>query len=271
MHVVADERDYLPDALAMLQTGVHDEHPRVRLEAIRGLSFFNSLEAVDATLAVLDLPLDPPLEYTLEHTLAALEPLWSDAFQQGRMASNGRAQAFITRYLERRRPGLAAKEHLKRMLNPDSSAEARNDGYAALEKLSGNRENGKAVFQRVCTACHRVGETGYEFGPNQSDVGKRLQRREILEAILEPSKKVDPKYVTTTVITTTGKTEIGFVESKTDTSLTLLMAEGKRKTIPADEIDETFETKQSSMPENLASTLAPVEFLDVVEYLVSLK
>ena len=27
------------------------------------------------------------------------------------------------------------------------------------------------------------------------------------------------------------------------------------------------ETKQSSMPENLASTLAPSEFLDVVEYL----
>jgi hypothetical protein len=32
-----------------------------------------------------------------------------------------------------------------------------------------------------------------------------------------------------------------------------------------------FETNQSSMPENLASTLAPAEFLDVVEYLTTLK
>jgi hypothetical protein len=31
------------------------------------------------------------------------------------------------------------------------------------------------------------------------------------------------------------------------------------------------ETNQSSMPENLASTLAPAEFLDVVEFLTEQK
>ena len=127
------------------------------------------------------------------------------------------------------------------------------------------------MFQRVCAACHKVGDVGHDFGPNQSDVGKRLKRREIIEAIIEPSKKVDPKYVTTTIITADGKTEVGFVLNKTDDSLTLLMAEGKRKTFTKDDIDQMFETKQSSMPENLASVLAPTEFLDVIEYLTTLK
>ena len=43
MHLVADERDYLPNAFELLAAGVRDENPRVRLEAVRGLSFFPTL------------------------------------------------------------------------------------------------------------------------------------------------------------------------------------------------------------------------------------
>jgi hypothetical protein len=38
-----------------------------------------------------------------------------------------------------------------------------------------------------------------------------------------------------------------------------------------DDIDEVVEMKQSSMPENLAATLAPTEFLDLIEYLTRLR
>jgi hypothetical protein len=38
-----------------------------------------------------------------------------------------------------------------------------------------------------------------------------------------------------------------------------------------EDIEDMAEMKQSSMPENLAATLAPEEFLDVIEYLDSLK
>ena len=59
--------------------------------------------------------------------------------------------------------------------------------------------------------------------------------------------------------------------NRRDGSITLLMAEGKQETIAKDDIDEMYETKQSSMPDNLAGTMAPAEFLDVVEYLTTLK
>ena len=49
--------------------------------------------------------------------------------------------------------------------------------------------------------------------------------------IIEPSKKVDPKYVTTTILTNDGKVDIGFIVSKTKDSVTLLMAGGKQETI----------------------------------------
>jgi putative membrane-bound dehydrogenase-like protein len=271
MHIVADERAYLPAAFEMLKAGVADEHPRVRLEAVRGLSFFSTMESVNAALAALDLPLDPWIRYTVEHAIGALEPAWSEAFQSGTLAAdNPEAREFIARYVARRRPGLAAQRPLQVVLNPDSAAEARERGYEALERLEGDRRNGQEVFRRVCAVCHRVGDSGYEFGPDQTDVGKRLTHREIIESIIEPSKKLDAKYITSTVITADGRALVGFVKEKTDKSLTLLMQEGKTQSLALDEIEEIVEMKQSSMPENLASTLAPGEFLDVVEYLRSL-
>lgn len=272
MHLVADEREYLPAALELLQAGVHDENPRVRLEAIRGLSFFPTPSAVEAALDVLKLPTDSFIDYTLEHTLAAQEPAWQEAYQSGTLAvGNERAHDFIASYLARRLPGIAAQSVLKKLINPESSAKTRGKAYTELEAMPGDEKNGHAVFTRLCVSCHKVGNTGYTFGPDLSDVGKRLSRHELVESIIEPSKKVEPKYVTTTVVTNDGKSNIGFIISKNKDSITLLMAEGKQATIAADDIDEQLQTNQSSMPENLASTLSPAEFLDVIEFLSTRK
>jgi putative heme-binding domain-containing protein len=198
--------------------------------------------------------------------------VWTEAYQSGTLAAgNGTGDEFIARIVARRQPGLAAQGHLKVVINPDAPAAARRRAYESLEKLRGSERNGQFVFQRVCANCHKVRNTGFQFGPELSDAGRRLTRPELIESIIEPSKKVDPKYVTTTVITVDGKTETGFVAQRSETSLTLLTAEGKQKTFALDDIDDMFETNQSSMPENLASTLAPAEFLDVIEYLTTLK
>jgi putative heme-binding domain-containing protein len=272
MHVAADEREYLPEAFELFAAGVRDEHPRVRLEAIRGLSFFPTLEATHAALAALDLPMDSWLQYTLEHALGSQETAWSDAFAAGTLAAaDSPTHAFIAEYIERRRPGLAAKEHVAALLDPETPDATREEAYDALEQMEGHTGYGQRVFQRVCAGCHRVGNTGYQFGPDLSDVGKRLKRREIIESVMEPSKLVDPKYVTTTLVTIDGLSAMGLVVHRDEDSLTLLMAEGKVKEYPLDEIEETSEINQSSMPENLAGTLAPTEFLDVIEFLSSLE
>jgi putative membrane-bound dehydrogenase-like protein len=269
-HTVADERAYLPNAQELLAERGLDEHPRVRLEAIRGLSFFPNMDAVNASLAVLEKPMDSWLNYTLEHTLVALEPAWSGAYADGTLAlDNAVGREFIEKMLSSRRPGLVAETHLKVLVNPQISDAARLRAYLAVEGLHGKTDGGEAVFKRVCAACHKIGDVGFEFGPNLGDVGKRLTRREIIESIIEPSKKVDPKFVATTIITVDGKTEIGLVVKKADDSITIVGGDGKPKEIARDEIEELEETKQSSMPENLSSTLAPTEFLDVIEYLTT--
>ncbi|HEY2252339.1 MAG TPA: PVC-type heme-binding CxxCH protein, partial [Planctomycetaceae bacterium] len=216
VHLVADERDYLPNALDLLTAAVHDENPRVRLEAIRGLSFLPSSSAVTATLAAFELPTDTWIDYTLEHTFAALEPQWKDAYQAGKLTiENDHAKSFLDTYIQRRAPGAAAQAELKKLINPTSTDTVRAKAYAKVELMPGDASNGRSVFSRLCVSCHKIGSTGYTFGPDLSEVGKRLTRHDIVESIIEPSKKVDPKYVTTTIVTNEGKTLVGFVVGKT--------------------------------------------------------
>jgi glucose/arabinose dehydrogenase len=64
------------DALALLQKAVNDPHPRVRLEGIRGLSFFRGDQAAaarDIAYESLAYEQDDYLEYTLKETLATLD------------------------------------------------------------------------------------------------------------------------------------------------------------------------------------------------------
>jgi glucose/arabinose dehydrogenase len=66
-------RDRVPDVLKVLQARVNDENPRVRLEAVRALSFFHTQEALDIAVESLVYEQDQYLEYTLKETMATLE------------------------------------------------------------------------------------------------------------------------------------------------------------------------------------------------------
>jgi hypothetical protein len=66
-------RDDVSGPLARLRVLVNDEHPRVRLEAVRALSFFSSQEALDIAVESLLYDQDDYLEYTLQETMTTLE------------------------------------------------------------------------------------------------------------------------------------------------------------------------------------------------------
>ena len=66
----------MSEPLVLLKVQVNDEHPRVRLEAIRALSFFQGAQAAQAQEIVLDAllyPDDDYIKYTLRETMDALE------------------------------------------------------------------------------------------------------------------------------------------------------------------------------------------------------
>ncbi|MGO8701635.1 MAG: HEAT repeat domain-containing protein [Limisphaerales bacterium] len=67
-------RDRVPDAIGLFKMLADDSNPRVRLEGVRGASFFRTADAADAALTALKHPMDYYLQYTLGETLRQLKP-----------------------------------------------------------------------------------------------------------------------------------------------------------------------------------------------------
>lgn len=61
------------DALGRLEARIHDDHPRVRLEAVRALSFLSGDDAIELALGVLEHDMDDSLQYALDETMRSLE------------------------------------------------------------------------------------------------------------------------------------------------------------------------------------------------------
>jgi putative heme-binding domain-containing protein len=81
--------DRLADPLSLLAVRVAEEHPRVRLEAVRALAGVRSMRAAELALQVLDRPMDHFLDYALWLTINELQPVWLPALQKGENSFGG--------------------------------------------------------------------------------------------------------------------------------------------------------------------------------------
>lgn len=77
--IVCDLREKIPRAIDLIHERINDDHPRVRLEAVRACSFFDSRDesdrAIEVALDVLNHDVDQYLQYTLDETMRHLESL----------------------------------------------------------------------------------------------------------------------------------------------------------------------------------------------------
>ncbi len=84
VRVLVAWRDRVSNALELLRTAAADEHPRVRLEAVRAASFFTVPEAVEIPLLAVEKPADMYIEFVRGETMKTLDPILKDAIQSGR-------------------------------------------------------------------------------------------------------------------------------------------------------------------------------------------
>jgi len=270
-HTIADQRELYPGALDMLAKLANDPHPRVRLEAVRGLSYFPVPGAVKLALGVLKQPMDSELTFTLESALGSLRPVWEPALAGNAPWSidDPAAAAFLVRVASGNDKGREVTSLVNSIIERYDSEGHRTTVMSRLNALDGNAGEGAKVFKRACAACHRVGADGADFGPNLSDVGKRLRLDEILESVLFPNKKIDPKYRATNILTIDGKAVSGLVVAEDDKELTLVVGQGTVEKLPKEDIDIREELEVSSMPEKLHEGMSGVEFLDLLEFLAA--
>ena len=272
--VLADERERFAGAEQLLITQARDPHPRVRTEAVRGLSFFPTSDAMGAVVAAGNVvPEDRYVAYTADAALGANIPVWKQSHAAGTFVAKGSPAAkIVDSVLGLDKQAEQLRPHLAVLTSKDpKSDEERNKAMQAITLVKGgNTDNGKMVFRRVCINCHKVGTEGANLGPDMTQVGKRLDAYKIIESIVDPNAAVEEKYLSTAILTDDGRNITGLLVSETPEQVVIF--DGKeQKVIKVTEIEERAQLKQSSMPEGLAATLSPNEFLDVVEYLKSLR
>ena len=141
--------------------------------------------------------------------------------------------------------------------------------------LNGDTVRGRQVFFATaggqCKNCHQIQKEGKELGPDLTTIGKTNDRAQLLESILEPSKRIDPKYVTYLVETEDGKLLTGLLVKKDGTEVVLRDVQNKRIVVPADQIEQLVPQRKSIMPELLFRDMTAQQVADLLKYLSSLK
>jgi putative heme-binding domain-containing protein len=174
-------------------------------------------------------------------------------------------------------PNNQVRELFERFV-PDDQRPKRLGSVIRPEQIlqkKGDSERGREIFFKSaglqCANCHRIAGVGSTLGPDLSAIGKKYTRAQILESILEPSKFIDPKYVTYVVETTDGKVLTGLLAVKNDKEIVLRMAGDKEVRVQANLVAAFLPQQKSLMPELLLRDVTLEQAADLLEFLAGLK
>ena len=133
------------------------------------------------------------------------------------------------------------------------------------EKASADR--GKAVFKKNCGICHQIAGDGAKIGPQLDGVGIRGLDR-ILEDTLDPDRNVDQAFRRTTFLKNDGSVVNGLILRREGAVIVIADAQGREIRLSESDVDEQQASKLSPMPSDVARTLPPGDFDDLVAYLL---
>ena len=140
-------------------------------------------------------------------------------------------------------------------------------------KSGRNFENGKRAFAAArCVVCHRFGGDGGATGPDLTQAAGRFGVKDLVEAIVEPSRVVSDQYRASIIATDSGTIVTGRVVNESADSLIVVTDpedSSKVAEIPRKSIEAIKPSTVSLMPEKLLAPLNEDEVLDLLAYLLS--
>jgi putative membrane-bound dehydrogenase-like protein len=139
--------------------------------------------------------------------------------------------------------------------------------YAGVEKLTGNRDRGFALYRQHCATCHRLGGEGKAVGPDLGALSNKSVPA-LVEAILDPNRAVEARYVGYNATTRDDREISGIIVSETANNLTLRATDGREETLLRADLKELSSSGLSLMPEGLEKALGPQEMADLIAALL---
>ncbi len=162
---------------------------------------------------------------------------------------------------------------------PDEQRAETMGASASIEKITAKQGDAKrgaelllpAGKAAICLACHFLNGQGRDFGPDLSKAGSRLNRGQIIESLLQPSKTILPPYLPATVMMKDGSSQTGFIVLRTAAELHLKLATTQSVVLKKADVKSEKALPVSLMPEGLLQSFTAQEAADMVEFLAGLK
>ncbi|MEW6158181.1 MAG: PVC-type heme-binding CxxCH protein [Verrucomicrobiota bacterium] len=140
----------MPNASDLLAKAVADEHPRVRLEAVRALARIPTPRSAELVLSALDRPLDDFLDYGVWLSINDLARVWIDAIQSGAWKMEGREKQ-LEFGLQAIEPALASSVLTQLLEKKPITRDGAGPWIELIGKAGGQKEL-QMLFEKIVAA-----------------------------------------------------------------------------------------------------------------------
>lgn len=279
----------------LLPTGTKDGDARL----LELLVFLRAPDAIERGFAALDTAVTRESQLDFARILRGRLAEWTPAQRQRYLAwlhgaGTWRGGASFTLFLsELRKEAVASalaadRPALEKSLGdsiktapvatlPASRGVVRNWTVTELatlaEKSAGPHDaaRGRRIFGMVgCFACHTCNGEGGAVGPDLTAAGSRLATRDLIEAILEPSREISDQYGTSLITLRDGRQLAGRIVNYTEQGISVaenLFDPAQATRLKEADIVSITASTVSLMPPGLLDVLQPDEILDLIAFL----
>ncbi len=141
--------------------------------------------------------------------------------------------------------------------------------------LDGDANRGRVIFNKSsaaqCKQCHAVQGFGGSLGPDLTKIGKKYERKALLETIVQPSKAIAPEFIPYLLETKNGQVYAGFLVERTADHVVLKDVKSQLVRVETAEVEALLPQQKSLMPELVLSEVTAQDAADLLAFLSSLK
>ncbi len=251
----------------LLEVVGRGENPEITLALLETLAAFPQAEIAPPLLDLFPNSA-PAIRRAMLDVLLASEariPLLLDALDAGSLKAAEIDPVRQARLQNHRNPAIKQRATALFQAATADRAKVLADYQPVLE-LTGDPLRGKAIFEKQCVTCHRIGAVGVNVGPDIGDTRDKTPATLML-AILDPNRAVDNNSFAYTVVSTNGKVYTGLLTAETTASVTIRQPEGKNETLLRSDIEELRASGQSLMPVGFEKNISPDQMADLLSFL----
>jgi putative heme-binding domain-containing protein len=130
---------------------------------------------------------------------------------------------------------------------------------------------GRPLYDKLCAGCHRFGAMGKDVGPDLTTITSRFKKRDILEAILYPSKIISDQYQAEMIELTNGSLITGVLVRENATALLVRTGDNPDKPVAVQkaQIANRAPSTVSLMPEGLIDALSHAEVANLLSFMMA--